>query len=71
MYCISDFKAVEQYLSFMYRHCSFASLVCVTKTADILNLFVLNFQHKRENAGDRCMIFRHFAFSFLIKSVMI
>lgn len=71
MYHISDFKAMKQYLSFRYRHCRFAGLVCLTKTADVLHLFVLNLQHKRENAGDECVIFRQFTFNFLMKRVII
>ena len=68
MYRISGCKAKEQYLSFTYRHCRFTSPVCLTKIADTLHLFVLNLQHKRENAGDECVIFRQFTFNLLMNS---
>jgi len=55
----------------MYRHCRFASLVYVTEIADMLYLFVLNLQHKRENSGDECVIFRQFTFNFLMNRVII
>lgn len=43
--------------------------VSFKKIADRIRLFVLNLLHKRENAGNRCVVFKQFPLIFSRNSV--